>query len=375
MTNSMGHFLLCKLIWLEWLKALAIALSALFLLFSVAELISGFLRTAVTSREVLINYLLFLPAMFAKILPLSCLLASLFSFHRLRSRNELIAILASGFSRKKFVFSILQIASSIMLLQFINVGYLDPLSKQLHKKVIVDGEQKFKKTKSKGLLTSVISSGKIWYRNDKYYVSYSVYDKGQKTLIRPTFFYFNQLNENTKIIKAERANGNEQGVWALSKVQIIENISKKIFPQLKTQDQLQLLLEETPSDFDRIDNDLNTLRPIALFEFVSQIKRSGILANEYEIFMLGKIVDSITCLIFALFPISIIFSPGPRNSSFGKNILFAIIFTLSYWAIHNAFLTLGNSAKIPPLLAAFAVSPVFAPCIFFTFFGPTNACK
>ena len=246
-----------------------------------------------------------------------------------------------------------------MILQFINIHYLDPLSKQIHKKIILNGEKKFSLTKSRNSLRSVISGDKIWYRSEKYYVSYTAYNKNQRVLIQPTFFYFNKDNENTKIIKAQKATGNNKGEWVLSKAQIMEDITTKTFPKLKDQDIFALSLLETPDDFDRIDNDLNTLTPIALFKFVSQIKKSGISANEYEIFFLEKISNSITCLFFALLPIGIIFSPHKKKNSLSRNLLFSIIFTLGYWALHNVFITLGNSAQIPSLLAAFGTLILF----------------
>lgn len=372
MNHPPGPFLLRRLIWREWLKALLAAVSILFLLFSVAEIISGLLRTSVTASEVFVNYLLSLPFIFSKIIPLSCMLASLFSFQRLRGCSELMAIFASGLSRKKFVLFVLQIASIITIVQFINVFYLDPFCKELHKKIIVDGGRKFKKARSKGLLTSVINSGRIWYRSDKYYISYTIYDKNQKALIQPTFFYFDENNENTKMIKAERAIGNEQGIWTLSRAQMIKNISGDSFPELQTQKELRLSLEEVPSDFDRVDNDLNTLGPTALFQFILQIRKSGISANEYEIFFLGKIVDSIICLIFALIPATIIFSLGQRNSSFGRNVLFILLFTLSYWTLYSTTLALGNSTKIPSLAAAFAAPLLCILYLFYTFAANRN---
>ena len=342
-----------QLVWKTWLKAFIVATLALFLLFSVGDLTVGFLRRSVSSWEVFVNYFLFLPFAFSKIIPSSSLLATLFFLHTMRGSSELVAIFSSGLSRRKFTRLIVEIASIIMVFQFINIYYLDPLSKQIHKKIIVNGGKKFSLTKSRSLLKSVISGGKIWYRSEGYYISYSAYDKSRKVLIQPTFFYFNENNENTKIIKAEKATGNNKREWVLSKAQIMENITTKTFPRLKDKHIFQLFLLETSDDFDRIDNDLNTLNPIALFKFVSQIKKSGILANEYEIFFLEKIANSVACLFFALLPIGIIFSPHQKNTSLGKSLLFSIIFTLGYWGIHSVFVTLGNSATIPPLLAAF----------------------
>ncbi|MCY4644753.1 MAG: LptF/LptG family permease [Bacteriovoracales bacterium] len=352
--NFFGKTLLQKLIWKEWLKAFSVAFFSLFLLFTVGELITQFSRTSIPTSDIMINYFLSMPYYLSHIIPISCLMATLFSLHSLRSRNELVAVLALGLSRKKLIFYILQIASLITALQFINVVYLDPSFKKLHKMMVTDRNKKFKQKNHKSLLSSILGHGQIWYRSKKYYVSYLAYDKNKKTLIKPTFFYFNENNESTKIIKAEQALGNETHTWSLSNVQIAKDLEGPRFPELENRDTLQLSLEESPLDFDRIDNDLSALGPIALLKFVSQIKKSGILSNEYEIFLFKKISTTIICLLFALLPMGIIYSPNQRNSSFGKNILITLGLLATHWSVHNIFLELGNSAKIPPLIAVFA---------------------
>ena len=363
--NFLSALLLRKMLWREWFHVFAISILVIFFLLSAERFISGLIRP-LSPRDVLLNYLLSIPFFFSRIIPPACLLATLFSLNRLRSRSELIVMSASGFSRRNIALAIAQIASVVMVVQFINVAYLDPWCKKLHKHAVVNSEKKFKYIKSMGLASGVGNSGKIWYRSKKeYYITYSVYDKYQKILIQPTLFYFNERYQNTKIIRADRAQGDDQGVWSLYNVQIVEDIAGDSFPRLIKKDRLQLSLHEVPADFDRIDDDLTTLDLIDLMEFVAKIKKSGISPNEYEILLLERFAHSVACLIFALAPIGIIFAPNPRASSFGKNIIFAILFTLGYWTIYGAAIALGNASHIPPLIATFGLSFLLALYFFY----------
>ena len=93
-------FLLSKVIAKEWFKALLGATIVLFILITVGDIINGFLR-GYDPRRVLIEYALKMPELMSKMLPISSLLATLFSINKLKSHSELISILAGGYSAIK----------------------------------------------------------------------------------------------------------------------------------------------------------------------------------------------------------------------------------------------------------------------------------
>lgn len=357
--------IISRLIWKEWLKTFIGACLVLFVLITVAQLISGFLRTSVTPNEVMINYVLEIPSTFSKVFPLACLLSTLFSVNKLKSKSELIAIFAAGYSRKHFVSTLLQVSILIGLLQFINVSYLDPFAKNLHKDFIIDGWRKFKQTKSKGLLSSVINSGKIWYRSDNYYMAYTYYDRTNNTLSDVTIFYFNDQHEGTSIIRAKSAKGDEFGNWVFSDAVNISDIQGSQFPRFQREEELTLSLNEAPSDFGTIESDLNTLGPVTLYNFIEQISQSGISVTEYKIFFYDKLISVLICPIFALFPIGLIFTPNRRSSSFGRNVFGVLIFAVLYWGLYSASVSLGNAGSVPPLLAVSFVPILF--CFYFVY--------
>lgn len=347
--------ILKKLIWKEWIKTFFASAMVLFVLISVAQLISGLLRTSVTPEEVLLNFLLEIPATFTKILPLSCLLGTLFSVNKMKNKSELVAIFAGGFSRRNLVFTIVQAAILVAGLQFLNASFFDPFTKRLHKKFIVDGEKKFKESKSRGLLTSVINSGKIWYRSEDYYMAYLFYDKDLKRLNDISVYYFDEKHEGTKLIKADYAEGDEFGNWEFTNAVIIDDINGNRFPNQNLIKKLKIPLNEAPSDFATIESDLNTLGPIQIYDFIKRIRNSGLSVVEYEIFFYDKIISALICPIFALIPISLIFRPNRRASSFGKNIFFVVLFVIGYFVAHSGSLALGSSDKIPSILAVIMV--------------------
>lgn len=349
-------------IWKKWLTSFFTSCGCIFVLLSVVILTGNLLRSSITPREALYHYILFAPDMLSKIFPPAYLLASLFSLQKMRENRELVALLAAGFSQTKIIIAIVQIATAATIIQFLNTSYLEPYCRGLLKKVITNSEVKFKETKRVGLPTISIKGGEMWYRSNQYFVSYSAYDRNLIALIKPSFFYFDSHNRNTKIVYADRATWKTDQIWVLSNAKEVKHIQGASFPKLHSTEESLIELEEKPADFDLVDDDLNTLTLPSLYQFVSQIKKSGITSGKYELFLFEKIFNNITCIFFAIIPLSILFSPNQRNASFIKNISFALLFTTGAWLFHSIILTLGESGEIPPLLA---ISIIPALCLFY----------
>src|SRR5690606_28285824 len=94
-------YLLSKVVAKEWVKSLFGALIILFILLTVGDIVNGFLRNY-DAKRVFIEYALKMPGLMGKVIPISALLATLFCINRLKGNSELIAILAAGFSIKRF---------------------------------------------------------------------------------------------------------------------------------------------------------------------------------------------------------------------------------------------------------------------------------
>ncbi|MCY4524240.1 MAG: LptF/LptG family permease [Halobacteriovoraceae bacterium] len=344
-----------RLIFKEWYKAFWGGVAVLLILFSSGNLVAGLLRGNVSVTEVMINYILELPTSLGRILPASCLIASIFSLNKLRNRNELTAILASGFTPYKFLSVIVQASACVAVAQFIILAYCRPFLKG-HKDFFIpqnSGLFKFRSLQSKGLRASTITSGKVWYKGTHYFFSFLNYDKAKKILSDVSLYYFDQNYKLEKYIHAKKIVHRNDNIWNFIDGISYSYLNLNSFPEVKTFERESLLLDESPADFDQLEADITTLIPSELLSYIDQLKNVGINTAEYEVMLYDKFSQALICIIFALLASSAIFNPNRRTSSPGKNIFFIVFFIVGYWLIYFYFLELGKNSKLNQYAACF----------------------
>lgn len=348
-----------SLILKEWFRFFTYSIIVLIAIVSISDIVSGLMRGSVSSTEVLYNYLLELPQHINKILPISCLVASLFSINKLKNTNELTAIFSLGFSRKKVLLYLAEASLLIAMVQFINNSFVQPSVMKKKGSLISKYGKKFKNLKSKGLRSSTIGSGKIWFKSPEYYFSFSSYNKFENVLNSLTIFYLDENQKISKIVKSNKATHIQDNKWQLLSGTTTSMLSNNEFPKEEKFDSLNIALNEVPQDFKNIESDITTLTIFKLYEYISGLNSAGISTGEYQVLFLEKFSSSLICVIFALLAAIGIFNPNRRNSSFGKNLIIVFIFTLSYWLINSFFFEQGKSARLDPYLASFGVPIVF----------------
>ena len=348
-----------KLILREWFKFFTGAVLALLLLLTVANLISGFLRGNVTALEVIINHFIELPEYLKKILPVSCLMASLFSINKLKSKSELTAIFASGYSRKKYIIDLTYASLFVTLIQFLTTSYISPFVKSYRETFIQGSSHKFRNLRSQGLKSSTIGSGKMWYKSDDYFISFTNYDKLNREIHNVNIYRI------TKDSQLEEINAHDKvsyrnGLWISDNQTVLKNLNLKTFPNLEKVKHLPANINETPEDLRQIEADITILNVVDLWQYIQQLKNSGINISEYMVLFYDKFSNSIICVIFTILASVSIFNPNRRSSSFGKNIALVLFFTIMYWLVYSYLIELGNNEKISPIAATFSVPIAFA---------------
>ena len=89
----------------EWLRSFATTLFVLFSIIFVGNIVSEFLRDAASTQDIFQNFVLEVPKWMEKVVPISCLGATLFSIYRLKMTNALISLFALGFKRSEHITS------------------------------------------------------------------------------------------------------------------------------------------------------------------------------------------------------------------------------------------------------------------------------
>lgn len=356
-----------RLIFKEWIYVFTGATLILYMLISIANLIAGFMRSSVTPFEVLIGHLVETPTFLNMILPISCLVASMFSINKLKNRNELTAIFASGYSRRSFIFDIFQISLVIALLQFLLTSYIDPFVRGNRFELFGEDQSKLRAFQGQGLSTSTIGSGKIWYKTKDYYFSFAAFDKNKNQLKNVNLYYVGKNSQVTQMIRANQATYMESNSWLFEELHFYDYLSDSDYPTVLFLDKKIITFNETPEDFLQIEADITTLPIQDLNNYIQKLEEAGIGTSEYKVLYYNKFSSSLICIIFSLIAAIGIFNPNRRTSSFGQNIVFVFIFTLLYWLIYTYTLELGNSSKLDPLIACFAVPFFFGSFLIFFF--------
>lgn len=309
-----------------------------------------------------------MPGYILKIFPISCLTASLFSINKLKNRNELTAIFASGFSTKKYFYTLIQASAVVAILQLFIGGFVQPTVRSYRDSLIENSSSKFRNLKAKGLRTSTIGTGKIWFKSNDYFFSFSSFDKQNGVLNNVNLYFFDNSYKLAKKIVAPKLTYKGNTTWIATDAKIYEKVeSDEHFPASKFLKTHSIELKEDLSDFKKIESDITTLTLFNLYIYISRLSESGININEYLVMLLDKFSSSIICIVLALVAAVAIYSPNRRTSSFGKTLGIVFIMTLFYWLTYDYSLELGRSSKINPFLSAFSLPIIFSIYLVYQF--------
>jgi len=281
-------------------------------------------------------------------------MASLFSINKLKTRSELTAIFASGYSRKKYIIDLIYASLIVTFIQFFMTSYVSPFFK-FHKETFISGSShKFKNLRSQGLKSSTIGSGKMWYKSEGYFISFTNYNQRKKELYNVNIYrttvdsYLEEIEFIDKVYW-------ENDLWVGNKVVKLDGLNEKSFPESISNSKMLVSITESPEDLRQIEADVTTLNIVKLWQYIKQLKHSGININEYMVLFYDKFSNSIICIIFAILASVSIFNPNRRSSSFGKNIAAVFFFTILYWLVYSYLIELGNNSKISPMVSTFSV--------------------
>lgn len=365
--------IIARLITKEWLRSFAIAFASLFLVVTIANLLNGLLRDSVSFKSVFLNYFIEIPQNLSKILPVSCLLGSLFSIAKLKNRNELTAIFASGYSVKSYILNILAISFLIGTTLFTISMYIQPILKQ-NKEVLIPDPEKFNNLKSKGLKSSTIGSGKIWFKGDDYYFSFSSFDKKTLTLNDVSIYKFNNESLLSEILTSKRIYfDTEKNNWISPSSDEIKGLTIPGFPSFSNIINSAVMISETGDDLKEIEADVTVLNLNDLISYIRKLRDAKINTSEYEIIIYEALAAGISCIIFSLLAMQNLFSPNRRSASFSSSLIYVFVFTIVYWLANSYFLELGINSKIDAVGAAFLAPTIIGLYIVYNLIQKTKS--
>lgn len=343
--------LIKKLILKQWFSYFLGALVMFTVLISVGNIVSGLLRSNVSAKDVLFNHLIDFPNSLKMIFPISSLVATLFSLSKLQNTNQLSAIFSSGYSRLKFTQDLLFCSAISAIFIFAVLGFVRPYLKVKKERLIHQAESKFKNLQEVGLRSSTIGSGKIWFKNDSYFFSFSSYDRQKAIIWEPNVIKFNnhQIEQQYRADSATNIGGNK---WRFTNVTELTQLAGQSFPSFEKKESKEIELNESTSEFNQIEADITTLGLFSLFRYLYSLSKSGINIDEYTMLFLEPFSAALICILMAFISIGAIFNPNRRSSSFGKSVFWVFIISISYWLLNSYFDELGKSSQVNPIISS-----------------------
>ena len=230
-----------------------------------------------------------------------------------------------------------------------------------------DGHIKFKNLREKGLKTSTVSSGKIWYKSKNYFLSFPSFDEKNKVIHRPSFYYFTQKHKISKKIEALSLVHLQKNTWSAANLRIYDFLDSQEFPKISFFKNKNIDIHESYGDFQQIKSDITTLTLGPLYQYIKKLESTGINSNEYKIIFLEKFSSSLLSIVLSILATVTTFNPNRRTRTFGKNLAIVSTFTVLYWLADTYLIEMGKNANINPWVACFTPLIFFMLCIAFYF--------
>ncbi len=282
-----------------------------------------------------------LPETLQKMLPVACLIGSVFTLNSLQKNNEMTPLFAAGMSLFRIMLpTLLSVIFLCILNLYLTDRILPPLAKQKHRVF----QHEIKK------LPSVISMNKVWYRsrNAIFYIK-TLNLEGSKAQGLNLYFFdesFNLLQMMTA--KEVELNGPQ---WTLFDGTITLFSKETSFPLTDNFKKKVVVMSEDSSDLQSSRQTSEMLTQGQLKQFIDKNREAGLETTSYEVDYHSKFSFAFAGLIMTLLSIPV--SVGRARSGgmmVNAGICLGLVFV--YWVLYNSALTLGNRGHIEPFFAA-----------------------
>ena len=304
------------------------------------EEIDNFIDHDASLFNIVRYYVYSIPFMLTYIIPVSLLLATIFSMGVMARRNELTAFIASGVS-------LMRIARPIMI-----AAVLVTIASIFFNDVVVTNATRKRKEVKQIDIEGRAPSNPFLKENFHYlgengYVYLAEkYNHQTRTLFEVVLQQFNQ-NTLTRRIDAKSAKWlDEQWVFHSgfervfkSKSETVHAFTRLAMPELK----------ENPASFAQKEVDPENMNLRELKAYINKVRRNGGPVDRYLTDLYAKFSYPVAGSIFVL--LGIAFATGKRKQSLATGFGLTLVISFIYYGVLQVGQTLGYNGRVPPLLA------------------------
>jgi lipopolysaccharide export system permease protein len=297
-----------------------------------------------------------IPLIVSQLLPVACLAGVLLGFALLNRSGEVLACQQLGISRLEMTIPVLMVAVMISMFNFALSETVVPLATRQARYLY---EVELKKRELKG----VFDNQRIWVRVRNGFLSADRYDASEQTLRGITLYRIGSDYALHDIVHARTAKWNGKA-WVPNDAMTYQLGTKAMVATAGTippADRAELFGRSLkPADLSLLRLDPEEFSLWELNRYIQTLRRKGLDPGGYVVDRDLKYAMPLSCLIMVALGLALSLDPLPRSMSLGRSFGLAIAIGFGYWLAFGLTSSLGRSAIIPPMIAAWTPNVVFA---------------
>ena len=336
---------------LGFLKNYGVAILSLTFLYFFQDLLGDLFNAEFSPYDIIFHKFYKIPLIFVQMNPPAVLLSTVITLSGLNRTNELVACYAIGVGLNR-VFSV--ILSLVFMISCLSLVLQDQILPSFFRKATTFY---WKEMKKKTDFFYDIKKDKIWYRTKNLIYNLRNFDSASKTIFGMSVYTFDENFNLVQMIDAERATYTPKG-WKLMNGTVTLFPKDDPFPLTQKFEEKELVISESPKDFQEIEKEVDGLRLKELQRYIQKVKNAGADTKKYEVKLQSRISLSFIPLVMCF--LAVPFSTGRRREGgLVKDLGLCMGLTFFYWLFYSIGLSLGTNGALPSWLGAWLPSAIF----------------
>jgi lipopolysaccharide export system permease protein len=325
-----------------------VSLVFLYVVVDFADRLNSLLRFQAGAGAAARYFVFKVPLMVTQVMPPAVMIAVLLVFGTLARRNEIVALRAGGVSLVQSSVAIMVLAGAISVAALIwNETVVPYCSRQFQYVSNVEIRKR--------AVRSVLNERGIWYHGGGGFYSIEFIDRAREAMYGLTIYRLDDQFQLRRVVTVPIAQWID-GRWLTTGAieHRLEGGTTGDGAVLSD----GLLIPETLDDFLEVQREPEELSFSELHERIDDLARKGIDASHFRVDLYIKLA-----LPFASFALALIAVPIAgrlrRHSSIAAIVGTGAAVGFCYWVVLGLSVSLGQSAAIPPLIAAWAANGIY----------------
>ena len=310
------------------------------------------LKQAVSIDVLRRYYASYLPIIFTQVAPISCLLASLYTFARMNKENEIIAMRSSGLSILRISRTVIVFGLLISMAVFWVTDKMVPKAMLVSKQMQEQMENDSAKVERNKNTPEVISDFTVYGLHNRLFYINKFYPS-QKTMMGITVL---EHNEKQDLIKKTVASKGvyKNGVWRFYQTisDTYDKNGRAIDEHLYMEEEV-MPITETPQDFLNQRQHPDYMDIAQLKEYIWRLSKSGAttVIRSLTIDLYQRYTAPFTSLMIVLLSIPFALKMQKRATGF-SSLGLALVVGFLYYIMNAISIALGKAGILAPIVCA-----------------------